>query len=237
MKYLKSLIKEAVYSLVPPPSRSGMISYSQAGEDLIMNFLFMDKNIDRIEYLDIGTNLPDICNNTFMFYVKGNHGVCVEANPELIEDIKSKRVRDKVINAGVSVKSDYVGELYIFDSNQISTFNKNEADKRINSGKYKIIDTVKVPMVSINRLIKENFKPFPHLLSLDIEGLDFEVIKTLDFDLYPIPVICMETCAYSENHIRTKDNSILDFMESKDYEVYADTYINTIFVNRTWFYS
>ena len=74
------------------------------------------------------------------------------------------------------------------------------------------------------------------MLSLDIEGLDLEVLKSLDFEKYPIPVICVETCTYSENHIRPKDKTILEFVMSKGYEVYADTYINTIFVNKAWFY-
>jgi len=52
---------------------------------------------------------------------------------------------------------------------------------------------------------------------------------------YPIPVICVESCDYSETHIKPKDNQIIEFLTSIGYEVYADTYINTIFVNRKWF--
>ena len=118
----------------------------------------------------------------------------------------------------------------------MNTFNKKEAEQRVASGKFKIINTVKVPLTNINSIIKENFSSFPDLLSIDIEGLDLDVLKTLDYRKYPIPVICVETCTYSENHIHPKDKSIAEFMESKGYEVYADTYINTIFVNKEWFY-
>jgi len=95
---------------------------------------------------------------------------------------------------------------------------------------------VKVPLININKIIKENFTAFPDFLSIDIEGLDLDVLKSLDFDQFPIPVICVETCTYSEDHIRPKDYSIAEFVISKGYEVYADTYINTIFVNKDWFY-
>ena len=91
-------------------------------------------------------------------------------------------------------------------------------------------------MVNINTLIAENFDDYPDLLSIDIEGLDLAVLKSLDYEKYPLPVICVETCTYSENHIRPKDPTIADFLSGKGYEVYADTYINTIFVNKKWFY-
>ena len=73
-------------------------------------------------------------------------------------------------------------------------------------------------------------------LSIDIEGLDLAVLRTLDFERYPIPIVCVETCRYSEDHVRPRDHSIAEFMATKGYEAYADTYINTIFVRKTWFY-
>ena len=65
--------------------------------------------------------------------------------------------------------------------------------------------------------------------------MDYEVLKSLDYNKYPIPVICAETCAFSETHIKPKERMIEDLMLSKGYLVYADTYINTIFVNEKWF--
>ena len=74
-------------------------------------------------------------------------------------------------------------------------------------------------------------------LSIDIEGLDLDVLKSLDYEKYSIPVICAETCTFSETHIKPKDKSIEDFMLTKGYFLYADTYVNSIFVNENWFNS
>jgi hypothetical protein len=73
-------------------------------------------------------------------------------------------------------------------------------------------------------------------LSIDIEGLDLAVLKTMDYDKYPIPVICVETAVFSINHIRSKNFEIQEFFFARDYFIYADTYMNTIFVNKNWFY-
>jgi FkbM family methyltransferase len=212
-------------------------SYSQAGEDVVLSFLFTDKKMSKVSYLDIGTNLPDECNNTYLLYKSGNRGVCVEADKTLIPIIQKVRPYDKIINVGVTVSDHNEAEFHIFDMSAINTFDKDEAERRVAHGTYKIKEVVKVPLKKINKIIEENFITFPDFLSIDIEGLDLEVLKSLDFDQFPIPVICVETCTYSESHVRPKDYSIVEFVTSKGYEVYADTYINTIFVNRNWFYT
>lgn len=211
-------------------------SYSQAGEDAILNFLFTHKKMSKVKYLDIGTNLPDIANNTYLLYQKGSRGVCVEADKTLIKRIVSVRPEDKVINAGVSASENAEADFFIFNENGLNTFDKTEVEKRQASGIFKVVSVLKVPLLSINSIIENNFATYPDFLSIDIEGLDLNVLKSLDYDRFPIPVICVETCTFSENHIRPKDNSIIDFLLSKGYDVYADTYINTILVNKNWFY-
>lgn len=232
MKIIR-IIKKVLYKVLPPHLRS----YSQAGEDAVLMYLFSDFGKEKISYLDLGTNIPDYGNNTFLFYQRKSYGVCVEADSSLINGIKKKRPKDVVINAGVTFSEETKADFYIFDEPSINTFDKDEAENRLKSKKYQIVRIDKVPLVRINDLIKNNFDTYPDLISIDIEGLDLLVLKDLDFSKYPIPVICVETCLYSENHIRPKDNRIAEFLGNKGYEIYADTYINTIFINKKWFYN
>ena len=234
---LKRIIRTVTYSIIPPPFVPDVpASFSQAGEDAVLRFLLADKKMSRISYLDVGTNVPDFGNNTYLFYRSGSTGVCVEADRTLIPEIARIRPRDKILNVGVSTGGAAEADFYIFDAKGISTFDKAEADQRAASGNYKLTDVVKVKLVDINSILRENFAQRPDLLSIDIEGLDLAVLKTLDFERYPIPIVCVETCRYSENHVRPKDHTTAAFMTTKGYEVYADTYINTIFVNKAWFY-
>lgn len=235
IKRLKEKIRKTIYSIISPPVVPK--SFSQAGEDAVLRFLFEDKKIQQISYLDIGTFSPDYCNNTYLFYTLGSRGVCVEADKSLIPKIKEVRPQDTILNVGVSIEGEKEADFFIFEAKANNTFDRNEAQRRESFGTYKITEVVKVPLLGINTIIENNFDIYPDLLSIDIEGLDLSVLKTLDFEKYPLPVICVETCTYSENHIRPKDKTIEEFMLTKGYEVYADTYINTIFVNKQWFYS
>lgn len=229
----KKFIKNAVYRLIPPPPIPA--SYSQAGEDAILRFLFTDKKLPQISYLDIGTNSPDEGNNTYLFYRDGARGVCVEADKSLIGNIRKIRPADKILNAGIAANATTEADFYIFELSALNTFDKAEAEARVAQGPYRVIEVAKVPLIDINSVIKDNFAPYPDLISLDIEGLDLAVLQTLDFAQYPVPVICAETCLYSTTHIRPKNTAIFDFMIAQGYTVYADTYINTIFVKRDWF--
>ncbi len=232
---IKNLIKKAVFSFITVPVKLKYNSYSQAGEDGILKFLFYDKKIEIITYLDLGTNVPDYGNNTFLFYLGGSRGVCVEADSTLIEKIKQIRPEDKILNIGVNIGNDEEADFYIFNEPSLNTFDKEEAYKRENHGTYKIVKIEKVKLKTLENLIRENFATYPDFLSIDIEGLDLAVLKSLDFEKFPIPIICAETCTYSENHIRPKNHEISNFMISKGYMIYADTYVNTIFVNKKWF--
>lgn len=237
---IKRILRKVKYTFFPKPIVIREVeynTYSQAGEDAILAFLFADKKMDKVSYLDIGTCMPDHCNNTYLLYKKGNRGVCVEADKTLIPVINHLRPDDKVINAGVAVSDAAKADFYIFNIKGLNTFNAAEAQRRQAKGTFKITEIVKVPLMYINEIIQENFNTYPDFLSIDIEGLDLIVLKSLDFNRYPIPVICVETCVFSENHIRPKDHSIAEFVLSKGYEVYADTYINTIFVLKAWFYN
>jgi FkbM family methyltransferase len=231
---IKRFIKTATFRVIPPPYVPA--SYSQAGEDAILRFLLSEKKMPRISYLDIGTNTPDFGNNTYLFYRSGSTGVCVEANQTLIPEIARVRPRDTILNLGVSINGSAEADFYVFDPKAISTFDKAEADRRAASGTYKLTEIIKVRLVDINTILRDNFERCPDLLSIDIEGLDLSVLRTLDFERYPIPIICVETCRYSENHVRPKDLSVAAFLTGKSYETYADTYVNTIFVKKDWFY-
>lgn len=232
-KFVPSEIKERLrtklFQLINPPYVEQ--SYSQAGEDRILSYLFGTMGIEKPSYLDIGANLPKICNNTFLFYERGSAGVCVEADPALFDDLLRIRKRDKCLNIGITFDDRTEADFYIFPIPALNTLSKEEAEYRARNGSYEIEKTIKIPLKTINEVIEENFAETPDLISLDVEGIDLDILKSLDFNKYRPLAICVETITYSENRTEKKIFEILDFVTSKGYFVYADTHINTIFVN------
>jgi FkbM family methyltransferase len=206
-------------------------TFSQAGEDVIVQYLFQSLKINRPSYLDIGTNFPVKGNNTYFFYSKGCRGVCLEPDPELFKLIQEKRPKDIVINAGIGLGDTKSAELYIFPHPYTgwNTFLKSEADQREIQTGIKVNQVRTLPLISINEVISNFFKPHPNFISIDVEGLDLAILKTLDFEKYRPEVICAETITFDIQKGERKVSEIAVFLEAKGYFVFADTHINTIF--------
>ena len=212
----------------------GKPSFSQIGEDRILHFLFVSKGLNQPTYLDIGANQPVLGNNTYFFYHRGSKGVCVEPEPHLYRKLKKVRKRDMVLNVGIGLQEEASAPFYVFPEQYSgwNTFSLEEAAIRKEMGHaYKIIQ---MPLRNINKIIAEYLGAAPDLLSIDVEGLDFDILQSLDFSRYAPKVIVVETIRFGETAQAQKQQHIIDFVCTKGYSVYADTYVNTIFRKTGW---
>jgi FkbM family methyltransferase len=227
-----SLPKRALSRWAPDPKLKPQISYSQCGEDLIVSFIFMWLKIKEVTYLDIGAHHPTWLSNTYLFYRNGFRGVLVEADPYLHAQLQRKRPRDLCLSVGIGIGDDREADFYVMTTRTLNTFSREEAHKNQSYGNEKIEQTIRVPLVSVNEIIQNNFMAPPNFVSLDVEGLDLKILQDFDFERCRPEVFCIETLTYTEDNSERKIEEIIDFMRSKNYFVYADTFINTIFVDK-----
>ncbi len=218
-------IKEAIQII----KGEGKASFSQVGEDRILDFLFQSLGIRHPAYLDIGTNHPVIGNNTYFFYQRGSRGVCVEPDPVLFELIKNKRRNDICVNVGIGLNEVTEADFYIFPESGWNTFSKEEAEYRKANG-HPYQKVIRMPLKNINNIIQDHFKKNPDFISIDVEGLDFDIVKSLNYELYAPKVLVIETIRFGDSEKQEKQNEIIDLLISKGYVVYADTFVNTIFL-------
>ncbi len=214
-------------------------SYSQSGEDIIISDLFNRLRIKSPRYLDIGANDPVSLSNTYRLYQRGASGVCVEPNPILCDKIRRKRSRDTCVNAGVAFDDKREADFYVFPENfnGLNTFSKEEAEFWQNEGneeigRHTIEKVVKMPLFDINELMQQYFQPHPNLVSIDVEGFDFQILQRINFNRFQPEVFCIETLGFAEDNKEIKKTAIIRFFLDKGYFVYADTYINTIFCRK-----
>jgi FkbM family methyltransferase len=221
-----TLIDRAIYKFFKAER-----TYSQAGEDRLLSFLFNSFGKSRIRYLDIGTNHPLMGNNTYLFYRAGGHGVCVEPNPGLCAMIRKSRPRDVCLNVGLGTDAERLADFFVMSSHVLSTFSKQEAEDLDTEGKYKIKEVLKIPVKNINSIVNENFEGPIDLVSIDVEGWNEQIVESIDFDLWRPFCFCVETITFSETHTGKKLDAITEKFSANGYSVYADTHINTIFLN------
>ena len=65
-----------------------------------------------------------------------------------------------------------------------------------------------------------------------MEGLDYEIIKSYPFNKRKPAVICVETLTYTVDSSEVKIDKLINLIKRSGYILYADTYINTIFIDK-----
>jgi FkbM family methyltransferase len=217
--------------------------YAQFGEDLILAHLFAQLEIKKPSYLDIGANEPRYISNTYYFYLRGSKGILIEPNPYLYKKLKALRPRDIVLNTGIGKTDTSEADFYVFPNyaNGLSTFSEKDAKHWEETGmkglgKIPVEKVIKMPLIPVNTILEKYAgSQAPNFISLDVEGLDLEILKSFDFHKYQPEVICVETLNYDENQQGYKANNIIEFMLTQNYEIYADTRVNTIFCRKDIF--
>ena len=153
------------------------VSWSQGGEDLALLSIFAGEKDGT--YFDIGAHHPSRFSVTRHLYQRGWTGVNVEANSSLLPEFNKKRENDINLWNAVGDKSSY--QLSVFEEPAISTINKDWEEKFISENQ-KISRVEEVPGITVRELLNKYFlEKKCNLLTIDIEGADFEALKTIDF--------------------------------------------------------
>jgi FkbM family methyltransferase len=209
-------------------------SYSQSGEDLIIDFIFNVLGMTNISYLDIGAHHPYYLSNTALFYEKGYRGINIEPDPVLFKEFLAQRSEDRNLSIGISNEPGLF-DFYLMVPPTLNTFSEEEANRVTAEGNgiYKIDKKIKVGVNTVSNIInKYNHGKFPEFLNLDAEGIDELVLKSINYTHnFPI-VICVETLSFSSNRKGVKNTEIINYLIDSGYILYADTNINSIFIKK-----
>ena len=212
------------------------VSYSQCAEDLLIEYIFNLRNIPLPSYIDIGANHPFFLSNTAIFHQKGCRGINIEANPALINNFKKYRPNDTNLNIGIGFEESEM-DLFVFNDSTLSTFSKDECSKFEAIGNCNVEKIIKVKISTIQKILeKYNNGIFPDFLSLDVEGMDFEILKSINYESNTPKVICVEAAEYSPIGAGARRTELIDFLVEKGYYEYANTNLNAIMVRKDfWF--
>jgi FkbM family methyltransferase len=220
------------------PSRAGgveldgsRVSYSQQGEDIVLYHALRDVlKLERATYMDVGAAHPSKANNTYLLYWAGDRGLLVEPNPMFTALLRRDRPRDIVLQAGIGVSDVAEADYYeIKGSPWLNTFSP-ETVERLQKGQAESVveRVVKMPLVNINRAIREHLGRAPDLLSTDVEGLDYAILRALDLNQFRPGVICSEGVPMFAG---ARHSEIAAYLLAQGYVYRGGSMVNSIFVD------
>ncbi len=207
------------------------ISFSKSGDDIQLYQLLKPRNPGC--YVDIGCWHPFKASNTYYFYLRNWKGICIDPNPDLNELYNTFRPTDIFINSGISETTNTL-EYFRFAESSMNTFSKEFIDTHKLGDKVK--DTINVPLQPLSEILKTHLKENDRLdfFDIDVEGLDLEVLKSNDWQLYRPRFILIETNLSLQQELTSE---VCLFLEEKGYRLQAKSVIegnlgNLIFIEK-----
>lgn len=201
--------------------------YSQCGQDQYVNETFF-KNKRNGVFVDIGAHRGIEISNTYFFESElGWTGLCIEPIPELFEDLIQNRnctciqgcISDKIGKAQfIRFTNDHAwfsGLQEKYDKSQLQNLQTNYGFT------YELIE---VKCYTFNDLMQEHGIYHIDLLSIDTEGGELDILKSIDFKKINIDIIVVED--------NLNNPEFISFLNLKGYDFVKRLYQDILFVKR-----
>lgn len=196
-------------------------SYSQFGEDAIVQSLFADRLRSGKPgfYVDIGAFAPKTFSNTYALYKRGWRGINIDPTPGSMRAFEVMRRRD--INLELAI-SEQEGTLTFFQMGLRSVLNTLSPEVAARYEKETGLQArpIKVSCVRLEQALERYVPPGTaiDLLSVDVEGLDLAVLKSNDWRRYRPEVLIVEDHAFRPMATATET---YDYLTGLGYELRA----------------
>jgi FkbM family methyltransferase len=171
--------------------------HSQYGQDKWLVEELLPGKKDGV-FVDIGANDGITLSNTYILEKMGWNGLAIEPIPSVYKELIKNR-QCTVINGCVASRSGKERFRVITGSPQMLSGLVNEYDfrhkKRIeseltaNGGAYQEIE---INCYNFNDLLESNGIFQVDFLSIDVEGVEYKILDSIDFNRFYISVICVE---------------------------------------------
>ena len=207
----------------------------QCAEDLVVISLLRaialrsNINLEGQRYLEIGANHPIATSATYLLHKQlGMRGVLVEANSELLSDLQKVRPLDSIRHAAIGLTDDPFINLYVSNQSELSSLDQRFVEEW-RDGSVGVARVDKVPALRINKLLAEDFADeSPLFLSIDVEGLDLEILQDWDWARWRPAIIQIEP---SDHFHPDNSVSIIKYLRSQGYLIIASTDVNLIAID------
>lgn len=142
-------------------------------------------------YLDIGSGHPIRGSNTYALYEQGWSGLLIDPLKSNMELSRRVRPRDVSIAALCSTTNEPSVEFFEYDTYQYSTASPERVEELARRG-HLARSTYLLPSFSLESLVNDHALHDARLLSIDVEGMELEVLRGNDWQAFRPELIVVE---------------------------------------------
>lgn len=202
--------------------------YSQEGEDLALTRIFNAKRHGF--FIDVGAHHPIRFSNTYLLYRMGWRGINIDATPGSMGEFRRVRPRDINIENLVS-SGDKSQTFFLLNEPALNTSVSNLAHHRSKENpRYQVVNTIDLQPRTLASLLDEYLPPNQKidLLTVDVEGLDLDVLQSNNWDRYRPAVILAELLPATESADDSR-HAITQYLNSKGYRIRSRFFNTALF--------
>jgi FkbM family methyltransferase len=171
-------------------------------------------------YVDVGAFSPKQSSNTYYFYRKGWRGINIDAAPGSMQAFRLIRPRD--VNLEVAISEEEGEASFFFWSthaciNTLSFDHARELEREVGARPSQL----RVRTRTLTSVLDEHHPPSQPIdfLSVDVEGHDLHVLRSLDWTKYRPELVLVEDHKTAVREIAA--SPISAFLEGVGYSVHA----------------
>ncbi len=192
------------------------LAFGYLAEDIIAARL-LDSHLHKGFYVDVGCNHPVRLSNTLTLYFAGWRGINVDANPAAVERMRRGRPGDVAVCSLVG-KPGVEREFVVFAQDELSTANPSFVERWSQSAE--VVERVALQSRSLTDILRQHGAPAQFdFLNVDVEGMELEVLESLDFEQFQPRLIALEIHGFDAGN---PDNAAaIRFLSTKGYRLRA----------------
>ena len=234
-------MRRALRGLIPPAAKAALRetlgarvyarpSYAQEGEDLVLLRMFEGTHGAGI-YVDVGAHHPFRFSNTALLHAKGWRGINIDAKPGSMAAFRRFRPNDVNLEVGVDEVAAQL-QFNVFAEPALNTFDEGLARQRRTEG-WEQLGAVDVKCRPLAEILSQYLPALGSqaidLLSVDVEGLDLQVLRSNDWNRYRPRIIVIEVLNSNLEQVLNSDST--RFLAGKGYKPVSKLVNSTIFAN------
>lgn len=209
------------------------LSYSRAGEDLVINEIFKSKGTGT--YIDIGCHDPIKNSNSYLFYNKGWRGLNIDANEEKINLLNIVKPLDVNINLAVSSEKGEIEYLEIEGDDSMNTTKTEFYNNFIKDQNYNIKKKSFIRCDSLKNILETHLE-FSEIdfMTIDVEGSELEILNSNNWNKFKPKVLLIETEIENFDFVTNPIFKLLNSLEYATYSVIAmsNKLANIVFIDK-----
>ncbi len=199
--------------------------YAQFGEDIILDELLRSE-IREGFYVDVGCYHPKKHSNTFLLHQRGWSGINIDMEEDKIRLFNLCRPNDHNVVCPISDVKETVTIRRYSSFGLGTTIDVQQAD----NAEEEVLDERQAETKTLEQIIEDS--PFAgrqiDVLSIDAEGMDERILKSVNFDLHSPKIILIED--YHRDIGEIIETAMYRLLNSKGYALRSWTFYTLIFV-------